>query len=110
MLKRFYKSLFFSRRFYWAFVAIIFLFVFSYGLPFLFTIAQILLLFLFVVTILDYIVLFSRRDPVTVRREKSGPLRNGEINSVKLGVKKQYPFPVRLRIIYELPNQLHGRN
>ncbi len=68
MLKRFYKSLFFSRRFYWAFVAIIFLFVFSYGLPFLFTIAQILLLFLFVVTILDYIVLFSRRDPVTVRR------------------------------------------
>ncbi len=110
MLKRFYKSLFFSRRFYWAFVAIIFLFVFSYGLPFLFTIAQILLLFLFVVTILDYIVLFSRRDPVTVRREMSDRLSNGDINPVQLAVKNQYPFPVRLRIIDELPDQFQERN
>lgn len=110
MLKRFYKSLFFARRFYWAFVTIIFLFVFSYGLPFLFTIAQILLLFLFVVTVLDYIVLFSRREPVTVQREISDRLSNGDSNPVRLDVRNQYPFPVTLRIIDELPDQFQKRD
>ena len=110
MLKRFYKSLFFSRRFYWALVAVIFLFVFSYGLPFLFTISQILLLFLIVVTILDYIILFSRRQPVSVTREMSDRLSNGDSNPVQLAVSNQYPFPVGLRIVDELPDQFQERN
>ncbi len=46
MLKRFYKSLFFSRRWYWLLVGIICLFVISYGVPFLFTVARLLVLFL----------------------------------------------------------------
>jgi uncharacterized protein (DUF58 family) len=110
MFKRFYKSLFFSRRYYRAFVAIIFLFVFSYGLPFIFPIAQILLLFLFTVTILDYIVLFSRREPVSVQREISDRLSNGDSNPVSLTVRNQYPFPITLRIIDELPDQFQERN
>src|SRR5882757_11530123 len=110
MLKRFYKSLFFSRRFYWAFVAVVFLFVFSYGLPFLFTISQILLLFLVVVSILDYIILFSRRQPVSVSREISDRLSNGDSNPVRLTVSNLYPFPVGLRIIDELPDQFQERN
>ncbi len=110
MLKRFYKSLFFSRRFYWAFVAVVFLFVFSYGLPFLFTISQILLLFLVVVSILDYVILFSRRQPVSVSREMSDRLSNGDNNPVRLAVNNLYPFPVNLRIIDELPDQFQERN
>ena len=62
MLKRFYKSLFFGRRFYRLFVVVILLFVVSYGIPLLFTVAQLFLLFLFVATILDYVVLFTRRN------------------------------------------------
>ena len=110
MLKRFYKSLFFSRRFYWASVSTVFLFVFSYGLPFLFPISQILLLFLVVVSILDYIILFSRRQPVSVSREMSDRLSNGDSNPVKLAVSNLYPFPVGLRIIDELPDQFQERN
>jgi uncharacterized protein (DUF58 family) len=110
MLKRFYKSLFFSRRFYWAFVSTVFLFVFSYGLPFLFRISQILLLFLVVVSILDYIILFSRRQPVSVSREMSDRLSNGDSNPVRLAVSNLYPFPVGLRIIDELPDQFQERN
>ncbi|HMI59286.1 MAG TPA: DUF58 domain-containing protein [Puia sp.] len=109
-IKILFKSLFFSRRFYWAFVAVVFLFVFSYGLPFLFTISQILLLFLVVVTILDYIILFSRRQPVSVTREMSDRLSNGDSNPVRLFVSNFYPFPVGLRIIDELPDQFQERN
>jgi len=110
MLKRFYKSLFFGRRFYRLFVVVILLFVVSYGIPFLFTVAQLFLLFLTVVTILDYVVLFTRRDPVPVRRELSDRFSNGDLNPVRLVVRNNYPFPVSLRIIDELPDQFQQRN
>ena len=110
MFKRFYKSLFFSRRFYWTFVGIIFLFVFSFGVPFLFTIAQLFLLFLALVVILDYVVLFMRREPVIVKRRMADRFSNGDPNPVHLSVTNQYPFPVSLRIIDELPEQLQLRD
>ena len=109
MLKRFYKSLFFARRFYAALVAVIVLFVLSYGVPFLFPIAQIALLFLLLASALDYWVLFARRDSILVRRELPERFSNGDLNPVKLLVTNQYPFPVILRIIDELPDQFQRR-
>jgi len=110
MFKRFYKSLFFSRRFYWTFVGIIFLFVFSFGIPFLFTIAQLFLLFLTLVAILDCIVLFMRKEPVVVKRRMADRFSNGDPNPVQLSVTNQYPFPVAVRIIDELPEQFQRRD
>ncbi|MES1160309.1 MAG: DUF58 domain-containing protein, partial [Bacteroidota bacterium] len=110
MLKRFYKSLFFSRRFYVLLVAIIFLFVLSFGIPFLFVIAQLLTLFLFLAAILDYVVLFPRSNPVSVRRECPERFSNGDLNHVKLIVSNLYPFQVSLRIIDELPDQFQRRD
>ena len=109
MLRRFYKSLLFSRRWYRLLVVVILLFVLSYGIPFLFVVAQLFLLFLAVVTILDYVVLFARRDPVGMRRELSDRFSNGDPNAVRLVVKNQYPYPVSLRIIDELPDQFQER-
>jgi uncharacterized protein (DUF58 family) len=110
MLKRFYKSLFFSRRLYWLFMLVIILFVLSYGLSFFFQVAQLSLLFLALVAALDYLILFTRRDPVAVQRELSERLSNGDANKVRLLVKNQYAFPVTLRIIDELPDQFQERN
>ncbi len=110
MLRRFYKSLFFSRRWYRLFVVVILLFVLAFGVPFLFVVAQLFLLFLTMVTLLDYMVLFTRREPVEVRRELSDRWSNGDLNPVRLAVKNQYPFPVSLRIIDELPDQFQERN
>ena len=110
MLKRFYKSLFFSRRFYGALVAVIFLFVLSYGIPFLFVVAQLGTLFIAVAAALDYLVLFSRKDPVAARRECSERFSNGDANPVKVVVHNLYPFQVSLHIIDELPDQFQRRD
>jgi uncharacterized protein (DUF58 family) len=110
MLRRFYKSLFFSRRFYWLFVGVIVLFVLSYGLPFLFTIAQLLLLFFVIVTALDYTVLFTNRNPVTVDRRMADRMSNGDPNPVELEVTNRYPFRVSLAIIDEVPDQFQERH
>jgi len=110
MIKRFYISLYFSRRFYWLFVGIILVFVLSFGIPFLFTIGQLLLLFFAIVIILDYLVLFLRRNPVPVRREVGDRMSNGDDNPIRLRLTNGYPFPVSLRIIDELPDQFQKRD
>jgi uncharacterized protein (DUF58 family) len=110
MLKRFYQSLFFSRRFYWLLVSVIVLFVLSYGIAFLFVIAQLALLLFTVVVILDYAVLFLRKDSVSVIREMSERFSNGDLNSVKLQATNGYPFRIQLRVIDEIPDQFQRRD
>jgi uncharacterized protein (DUF58 family) len=110
LVSRFYKSLFISSRWYQLGVGIIVLFVLSYGISALFTVAQLLLLFLVVVTLLDYVVLFATREPVAVERVVSDRFSNGDDNVVRLEIRNRYPFPVRLQIIDEVPEQFQMRN
>src|SRR5580698_4672154 len=110
LVLRFYKSLFISSRWYQLGVGVIVLFVLSYGIPALFTVAQLLLLFLVVVTLLDYIVLFATRQPVAVERVVADRFSNGDENVVRLEIRNRYPFPVRLQIIDEVPEQFQMRN
>jgi len=110
LVSRFYKSLFISSRWYQLGVGIIVLFVLSHGISALFTVAQLLLLFLVVVTLLDYVVLFATREPVAVERVVSDRFSNGDDNVVRLEIRNRYPFPVRLQIIDEVPEQFQMRN
>jgi len=110
MLKKFYISLFFGRRFYWSMMTVIILFILSYGLPFLFTLSQIAFLFLLVLAVLDYVILFSRKKPVSVLRELSDQFSNSDQNKVALWVSNHYPFVISTKIIDELPIQFQNRN
>jgi uncharacterized protein (DUF58 family) len=109
-MKRFYQSLFFSRRFYWVLVGVIILFILSYGIHFLFTVAQIAFLFLVVVVVLDYIILFSSKKPVDIRRELQDQLSNSDQNKIDIHISSNCPFPLTVRIIDELPEQFQQRN
>lgn len=109
-IRLFTKSLFISRRWYLLMVGVIVLFVLAYGIPLLFTVAKLLLLFLLVVTLLDYVVLFGSRQPIGVDRVMSDRFSNGENNVVQLLVRNRYPFPVSLRIIDEVPDQFQWRD
>jgi uncharacterized protein (DUF58 family) len=107
---RFYKSLFISRRWYQLLVGIIVLFILSYGIPILLTVGELMLLFLAVVSLLDYLVLFVTRQPVDIRRVMADRFSNGDENPVRMSIRNRYPFPVRLRIVDELPEQFQRRN
>jgi uncharacterized protein (DUF58 family) len=109
-MKRLYFSLFFGRRFYWLLASVILLFVFSYGLPFLFEIARIFLLLLLLVCVLDWMLLFLNRKSVTVERNVPDRLSNGDENHIQLIIKNGYPFRISIQLIDELPEQLQIRN
>jgi uncharacterized protein (DUF58 family) len=110
MIHAFYTSLFFSRRFYWLLVAVILVFVLSYGLGFLFNFAQLALLLWMAVALLDWLFLFSRSKPVDARREMADLLSNSDQNPVRLVISNHYPFAIKTRIIDELPVQLQQRS
>ena len=109
LIIRFYKSLFISRRWYQLAAAVIVLFVLAYGVPILFMVAKLLLLFLIVVTALDYLILFATRMPVEVHRVMAERFSNGDSNPVQLQIRNRYAFPISLRIIDEVPDQFQWR-
>ncbi|MFI5123731.1 MAG: DUF58 domain-containing protein [Chitinophagales bacterium] len=109
-IKRLYLSLFFGKRFYWLLASIILLFIFSYGLPLLFEIARVLLMLFLPVCLLDWLILFLNRKSVTVQRNVSDRLSNGDENHIQLIIKNAYPFRVSLQLIDELPEQLQIRD
>ena len=68
ILKQMYLSIFLGKRFYRSMAAVIFLFVLSYLIPFLFDIALMALGLLACLLLLDWLVLYSKRNPVSVER------------------------------------------
>ena len=103
------KPLFFGRRFFLLLVGIILLFVLSYWFEFLYSVANILLLFLGILAILDYLVLFGKNG-LELERIASEKFSNGDENQVQISVRNNYRFPVSLRIIDEVPVQFQKRN
>ena len=110
MFKRFYKSLFFGRRFYLAMVLVIVLFVLSYLLPFLFNIAKLALLLLLLLSLLDYIILFFSKGSVSVARIMPERLSNGDLNPIHINTTNDYVFAVDVKMIDEVPFQFQKRD
>ncbi len=109
-LKRFYLSLFLGRLFYRLLAVIIFLFIISYGLPFLFVVAQYVLALFCLACMLDWLLLFSYRQTISVQRMIPERLSNGDDNPVQLIIKNYYPYRISLQLIDELPEQLQVRD
>src|SRR5690349_21365416 len=106
---RYFKSLFFSKRFYWTFAIIISLFVFGYLSVVLFWIAKLVLLVFFLFVIIDYIVLYSKTG-ITAERTLPDRLSNGDENNISIHLNNKYSFKTLIRIIDELPVQFQKRD
>lgn len=109
LFDKYLKSLFFSRRLYIALVGVVFAFVLSFWLSWLFIIAQVAFYFLVTLVILDYVVLF-RKTGVSVQRDAPDRFSNGDENKVKLLLRNSYPFTVNAAIIDEVPVQFQHRD
>jgi len=103
ILKRLIISLFFGKRFYRLMGGIICLFVLSYLLPFLFNIALLTLGLLAGALILDWLVLFAKRNPISVERVLPERMSNGDVNMIFWNIVNHYPFRVRLQLLDEFP-------
>jgi uncharacterized protein (DUF58 family) len=98
-----YRSFFFGKSFYRISAAIIFMFVLSYWFPLLYTAGLLALLIFIVLLILDFGILFIRRNPASLERILPLRLSNGDDNNLAWKVGNNYPFRVRFELIDEFP-------
>jgi len=110
MYKRWIKPLFFAKRFYRFFIALICLFVVAYLLPFLFVAVKLLLAFFIIVVFFDYLLLYSRKTILHATRTTAARFNNGEDNPVNIQLTSLVNHPVKVNLIDEIPLEFPGMN
>ena len=109
-MKRFYKSLYLQQRTFFVVFGLAILFIVGYFYANLFE-TLVLLFYLFLaILLLDIILLYRNKTGISAKRELPEKLSNGDDNDIRIEVVNRFQFPVRLKIIDELPVQWQVRD
>lgn len=106
----FNNPLYLRPRFYvlWALCSALFLI--SFVLPQFFLVAQLLLISLVVLSIVEFAILFMVRKGISAKRICSDRFSNGDDNDVYLALQNHYRMPVFASVIDEVPLRFEIRN
>jgi uncharacterized protein (DUF58 family) len=107
---RFFQQLFLTTRFYILWAIVMTLFAFSFGFSILFPIAQISFAGLVLISVLDIVLLHLPSIKMASQRYHSRLLSLGDENKIKLKLLSTAPFPIKTKVIDELPYQLSIRD
>lgn len=110
MKKRLVADLFIDNRWYLCMIIGVFLFIAAFFLPFLLIVAAVYLVVLVVLSLMDYLLLFSGKRHAAAQRIVPERMNLGFENTVSLSVRNAFPFPVQVRLIDELPVQFQERS
>ena len=102
-------SLYLDKKVFYAGYAIAAIFVLSFFLPVLESIALFLLLAVAILVVIDAFLLFQKKG-LSAERVLPDRFSNGDENNVLLVFRNAYPFRIAATIIEELPFQFQERN
>ncbi len=98
-----------TKWFFILFVGIICLYVIAFSIPWLEFVATILLTSLFGLTIIDVILVFSSKNPLSVERRVDNRLNLGDDNEVLLKVKNTSGQPIHFTMVEGYPVEMQER-
>jgi uncharacterized protein (DUF58 family) len=104
------KNLFLAQRFYTAFGAVIILLAVSFGLTWLFPIAQTALVLLFVVLLADIVLLFDTKNKFSAKRILPNVLSLSDANKIFVKIQNKSLRNFDFSLIDELPFQFQNRD
>ena len=107
---KFFKPFYIQPRFFYVGIGIVVLFALSYFIPLLFNIAQLSILVLILLFILDFIIVFIGKNKLNATRILPDKFSNGDKNQIKLNINNNYSISVYLEIIDEIPEQFQVRD
>ena len=110
MYKRWIKPLFFSKKFYRFFIGLICLFVVAYMVPLLFLPVKLLLASFVGLTVIDYFLLYPKKEILHAVRHSAARFNNGEDNPVTIHLTSRIAQPVKVNLIDEIPLEFPGMN
>lgn len=107
---RIFLSTYLTRFFFLLLGGIIVLFAVSFAIKELFFIAQVSLIVLFGLTLLDWLLIFTSKDPLTFKRKLNERMSLGDPNPVRLTVSNSSKQPVRFRLYEGYPVEMQERS
>ena len=110
IIKKYIGDLFLTNRFYMVMVACILFFIVSFFFPSLGELPYICIQAFFILVFFDYVFLFFIGRKPVAERIISERLSNGDENKIVLRIKNEFPFPVNIQVIDELPEQFQVRD
>jgi len=109
-LKELFGNLFINQRWYWLMAACVLLFLIAFFIEGLFEIAAIITAFAGILTLLDFYLLFGLKGSIRGARLMKSRFSLGDDNSISVSLANTYPFPVRVKIVEQLPEQFQIRD
>ncbi|MGB1315597.1 MAG: DUF58 domain-containing protein [Chitinophagales bacterium] len=106
----FFKNTFLSARFFMLIAVVICLYGLSFVWSFLFAIAHTALFILLIATVVDVLLLYSKKHAFSAERLTQKLLSNGDDNPVELNIENNTRFNFKIDIYDELPVQLQQRD
>ncbi len=104
------KNLYINSRFYMALLAVGSIYVLAFFFSVLLWFAHILLILCMIAMVMDIFLLFGKKNALLARRTLPEKLSNGDQNEILVSVKNNYPIPVSIQIIDEIPFQFQKRD
>lgn len=109
-LHTFYKSIYFSKRFFQALIALVLLLIVAFLFPALLSYLQFGFYILLGLTLLDIILVYRLKEGIKAKRNLPDKLSNGDDNPVNITIANQYPYKIAVQVIDELPIQFQKRD
>src|SRR5690606_9637325 len=106
----FLKPLYIQPRFFYAGIGIVVLFGLSYFIPVLFNIAQLSLVLLAFLFVVDILIIFLGKNNIEGTRTLPDKFSNGDENSIQIHIANNYSFSIYLEVIDEIPEQFQVRD
>jgi uncharacterized protein (DUF58 family) len=95
---------------FYVFIGILVCFVLAYIFPALYQATWLLLYIFAAFLVIDFLLLFASNQRFTGDRQTVEKFSNGDENAVTLKIENGYGFPVRLKVIDEIPFQFQVRD
>ncbi|SFD19838.1 DUF58 domain-containing protein [Algibacter pectinivorans] len=105
-----FKPFYIQPRFFYTGIAIVVLFALSYFIPVLFNVAQLSILVLILLFIVDFLIVFMGKHKIDATRNLPDKFSNGDKNQIHIDITNNYPFTIYLEVIDEVPEQFQIRD
>ncbi len=109
-MRRLWQSLYFSPLFFGSGAALVFLFAFSFAIPPLFVVAQVVLILLGMFLAIDIYLLYSTITSLTAKRHLPEVIGLADDTEIVLRIQYEGSITLHATLIEELPIQLQARH
>ena len=104
------KNLYINNRFFYLLFGVGIIYILAFFFPMLMWLGHGFLILMIIATIVDILMLFHQKNGLLAQRILPEKMSNGDDNEIKIDIKNNYFFPLKTKVIDEIPFQFQIRD